>query len=89
MFLSSVVRIHAPEHLPVGVTGGNNAVDRSRLNEWWTMRSIPAGRSGIREALDTLGITDTKFHVFHILLHGIKKHRTASVKILQMKIQSL
>ena len=34
--------------------------DRAALNEWWTDRSIPASRSGVREALETLEITSTK-----------------------------
>ena len=34
--------------------------DRSALNAWWMDRSIPGSRSGIREALEQLDITDTK-----------------------------
>ena len=34
--------------------------DRAALNEWWTDRSIPASRSGVREAMETLQIRDTK-----------------------------
>lgn len=35
-------------------------VDRAAFNHWWTDRSIPASRSGVREALETLEIADTK-----------------------------
>ena len=49
-----------PEHLPVGVSVKKGIADRAALNEWWTDRSIPASRSGIREALETLDMTSTK-----------------------------
>lgn len=52
--------VYAPEHLPVGIPVRGGIVDRAALNLWWTDRSIPASRSGVREALETLEITDTK-----------------------------
>jgi hypothetical protein len=48
--------LHAPEHLPVGIPYSGNMVDRQVLNAWWGGRSIPASRSGLREALETLQI---------------------------------
>ena len=59
-FIHKVNAIYAPEHLPVGVLQTNGIIDRTALNEWWTDRSIPASRSGIREALETLDIASTK-----------------------------
>ena len=59
-FIGRIGAVYAPEHLPVGVTVKNGNVDRASLNEWWTERSIPASRSGIREALETLEISNTK-----------------------------
>ena len=59
-FVLKVAAVYAPEHLPIGITMKNNAVDKKQLNDWWTQRSIPASRSGVREALETLGITDTR-----------------------------
>lgn len=53
-FIKKINPVYAPEHLPVGVT------NRKELNDWWTDRSIPASRSGIREALETLDIESTK-----------------------------
>lgn len=53
-FIKKINQVYAPEHLPVGVT------NRKELNDWWTDRSIPASRSGIREALETLDIESTK-----------------------------
>ena len=55
-FIQKIGTVYAPEHLPVGIAVKNGAVDRAALNEWWTDRSIPASRSGIREALATLEI---------------------------------
>lgn len=52
--------IHHSEHLPIGISVQNGRVDRAELNAWWTERSIPASRSGIKEALEELGILNTK-----------------------------
>ena len=49
--------LHAPARLPVGVSHTGNTVDRQTLNAWWTGRSIPASRSGLREALEALQVT--------------------------------
>lgn len=58
--IQKVNTIYAPEHFPVGVTVKRGNADRAAFNEWWTDRSIPASRSGIREALETLEIASTK-----------------------------
>lgn len=44
------------EHLPVGVPMKKGVVDRGALNTWWIDRSIPASRSGVRKALETLDL---------------------------------
>ena len=59
-FIRKVGEIYAPEHLPVGIPVRNGIADRSAFNDWWTDRSIPASRSGIREALEILEISNTK-----------------------------
>ena len=59
-FIQKVNTVYAPAHLPVGVLPSNGIVDRTALNEWWTDRSIPASRSGVREALETLDVASTK-----------------------------
>lgn len=59
-FIQRIGKVFAPEHLPVGVPVKRGAADRAALNEWWTDRSIPASRSGVREALETLDISSTK-----------------------------
>lgn len=56
--LQKIGTVYAPEHLPIGIMIRNGMVDRSALNEWWKDRSIPASRSGIREALETLNLAD-------------------------------
>lgn len=59
-FIRKINRIYASEHMPVGVSVKKGIADRAALNGWWTDRSIPASRSGIQEALETLDIADTK-----------------------------
>lgn len=59
-FIQKIGKIYAPEHLPVGIHIRRGVADRTEFNQWWTDRSIPASRSGIREALETLEIANTK-----------------------------
>lgn len=59
-FIQKIGEIYAPEHLPVGIHVRHGVADRTELNQWWTDRSIPARRSGIREALEILEIANTK-----------------------------
>lgn len=48
--------ILSPEHIPVGIKYSKGIIDRSELNEWWLSRSIPASRSGLRDALELLEV---------------------------------
>lgn len=50
---------HHIERLPLG-TFYKNIVDRTELNAWWIDRSIPASRSGVRRALETLDLPNTR-----------------------------
>lgn len=52
--------IYHMEHLPLGTTSRQGEVDRAALNAWWIDRSIPASRSGIRKALETLELPNTQ-----------------------------
>jgi len=52
--------IYHVEHLPLGTFNQHGIVDRTELNAWWTDRSIPASRSGIRKAMETLDIPNTR-----------------------------
>ena len=57
--ITKINSVFRSEHLPIGVTEKNGNVSRKALNLWWTERSIPASRSGLREALDLLQIGDS------------------------------
>lgn len=46
-------------YLPVGIQITRGIPDRKSLNDWWRGRSIPASRSGIREALTILHVSHT------------------------------
>lgn len=59
-FITKINSVYMSEHLPIGVPVKKGIVDRAALNDWWTERSIPASRSGIRDALETLDVTSTK-----------------------------
>lgn len=59
-FIQKIGTVFAAGHIPVGVRVVRGRPDRTSFNDWWTDRSIPTSRSGIRDALETLGITDTK-----------------------------
>lgn len=48
------------EHLPLGTVSRHGGVDRAALNTWWIDRSIPASRSGVRRALETLNLPSTQ-----------------------------
>lgn len=58
--IQKIESVMSAEHLPVGVPVKGGTADRHELNKWWADRSIPASRSGVREALETLNLTDTK-----------------------------
>ena len=48
-------------HLPIGTIDPSGAVDADALASWWSRRSIPAGRTGLREFLDRLNLADVRF----------------------------
>ena len=54
-----VYDVHNSEHIPIGVAIENGKINRSDLNKWWISRSIPAHRSGIKEALEILKVDST------------------------------
>lgn len=58
--IQKIAEVYEPKHLPVGVSIRNGYADRGALNEWWADRSIPASRSGVREALEALNVVNTK-----------------------------
>lgn len=52
--------MYEAKHLPVGISYKKGVADRGAMNEWWADRSIPATRSGVREALEVLRVANTK-----------------------------
>ena len=59
-YITKIHTVSAPEHLPLAVTDKCGKADRSALNRWWLERSIPATRSGLRDALNLMDIADSK-----------------------------
>lgn len=51
-----IMKNYELDFLPVGIDAKTGIPNKRELNEWWFGRSIPASRSGIRTALDKLGI---------------------------------
>ena len=58
--ISKIVALNNADRLPVGITIRNGVIDRASLNLWWGERAIPITRSGIREAIDVLKISDIR-----------------------------
>lgn len=61
--ITSIDNISAKKHLPVGVVHQlrlEKTVDRYAMNHWWAGRSIPASRTGVADALETLGVYSSK-----------------------------
>ncbi|GHU58615.1 hypothetical protein AGMMS49975_25380 [Clostridia bacterium] len=62
--ISKIDAVHASERLPIGTTAPYGKdfgkPRRDLLSNWWTERSIPASRDGIREALDAMGVCSPK-----------------------------
>ena len=59
-FIQKVGRVYVQSISPVGIAVKKVLLTVAALNEWWADRSIPASRSGVRMALETLEITSTK-----------------------------
>lgn len=57
--ITKINDVYNIEHLPFGIPVFKTGVERKRLNNWWTGRSIPASRDDIRDALETLGVYNT------------------------------
>lgn len=58
--VQKVGALYRAEHLPVGISVKKGVVDRSALHTWWMGRSIPASRSGVRHAMETLNLQNTQ-----------------------------
>ena len=58
--VQKIAAVYQPRHLPLGTGTKKDGVDRAGLNAWWIDRSIPASRSGVRRALETLDLPNTQ-----------------------------
>ena len=58
--VQKIAAVYQPRHLPLGTGTKKDGVDRAALNAWWIDRSIPASRSGVRRALETLDLPNTQ-----------------------------
>ncbi len=75
--ISVIEDIYSEKHLPVGVItskGSNEKAVRSSLNKWWRGRCIPASRTGINEALETIGADDTSLLLTRCLGLSLSDH---------------
>ena len=54
--IASIYEVYDSKHLPVG-TVQKEVVNKRALAKWWSGRSIPASRQGLKEALQKLGMT--------------------------------
>ena len=63
------------EYLPIG-TRTKTGIDVKTLNHWWHGRSIPASRTGIKEALENMGIDSSKELCLEDNLAAILCHQT-------------
>jgi len=67
--ITGIGAIRNPEHMPLGVQAMKGGADVGELNDWFRGRSIPAGRSGIRNLLARLGRSSAEFLILHC--HGL------------------
>ncbi len=75
--VTKIRNVKSKEHLPVGtmrIQRDDKVVDRYAFNQWWTGRSIPASRVGISDALETLGIYNTKLLLTKCLGLSLSDH---------------
>ena len=75
--VTKIRNITAKDHLPVGtirIQRDDEVVDRYAFNQWWTGRSIPASRMGVSDALETLGIYNTKLLLTKCLGLSLSDH---------------
>ena len=54
--ITRIYEVYSQEHFPVG-TVGKQGVDKRTLANWWSKRSRPASRSGLRETLNALNMS--------------------------------
>ena len=82
--IQSVESVSSIQHLPVG-TFQNGRMNGRDLRNWWSKRSIPASRSGIRDILQRLDVPCTTALVTrcmgHLRAHLRPGHREGRSRI--------
>jgi hypothetical protein len=62
--INKIINVKSFDHMPVGTVlmtdSSAGQWRRDLLHNWWSERSIPASRDGIKDALNTFGIGSTK-----------------------------
>lgn len=75
--ISKIIEIYYQEHMPVGTVCTIHheiKIQRAALNHWWTGRSIPASRNGIRKALEEIDMYDTTLLITRCLGLSLSDH---------------
>lgn len=55
----NIGKIYNPEYAPMSLTKVNGNFDKKSFRTWWRERAIPASRSGLRTALEIMGIQES------------------------------
>ena len=58
--ISSIGEVYEKEHIPVGISVRKGKINREALNNWWIGRSIPASRSGLKDALLEMNVSSSR-----------------------------
>ena len=56
-YISKIRDVFDLRRLPLGISVFKTGIDRKALNDWWIGRSIPASRSGLGDALQSIGVS--------------------------------
>ncbi|MFV0341554.1 MAG: excisionase [Anaerocolumna sp.] len=55
-----ITKVQNPEYAPISVLDSKGIPNKAYLVDWWKDRAIPVSRSGLREALQLMNITNTE-----------------------------
>lgn len=54
--ITDVLQVVDEQRIPLGARHADGSFDVLSLRKWWTGRGIPASRSGLMQALETLSV---------------------------------
>lgn len=55
-YIKEIIKLHNLEYMPLGIYDEEGKPSVAKLHKWWSSRSIPASRDGIKEVLSNLGL---------------------------------